>query len=59
MFDWIVSDTKQYFELFNFVDMFTNRMYMLYMNKLDLALNSLQWLICDKTKPNLIPLEIL
>ena len=23
-----------------------------YMNKLDLALNSLQWLICHKTKPN-------
>ena len=52
MFKWIVCDTLQYMELFNFLDshMFTNHIYLIYMYKLDLALNNLQWLICHKTK---------
>ena len=32
--------------------MFTNHIHLIYMNKLDWALNNLQWLICNKTKPN-------
>ena len=32
--------------------MFTNHIYLIYINKLDFALNNLQWLICHKTKPN-------
>ena len=32
--------------------MFINHIYLIYMNKSDLALNKLQWLICHKTKPN-------
>ena len=37
----------------------TNKMclqiiYLIYMNKEDLALNNLQWLICHKTQPNQI-----
>ena len=32
--------------------MLTNHMYLIYMYKLDLALNNLQWLICHKTRPN-------
>ena len=32
--------------------MFTNHIYLIYINKLDLALNNLQWFICHKTKPN-------
>ena len=32
--------------------MFTNNINLIYMNKLDLALNNLQWLICHKTKSN-------
>ena len=32
--------------------MFTNRMYLMFMYKLDLALNNLQWLIYHKTKLN-------
>ena len=31
--------------------MFTNHRYLIYMNKPDLVLNNLQWLICHKTKP--------
>ena len=31
---------------------FTNHIYLIYMYKLDLALNNLEWLICHKTKPN-------
>ena len=31
--------------------MFTDHIYLVYMNKPDLALNNLQWLICP-TKPN-------
>ena len=34
--------------------MFTNHIYLTYMNKPDLALNNLQWLICHKAKPNQI-----
>ena len=30
--------------------MFTNHIYLIYMNKPDLAFNNLQWLICHKTK---------
>ena len=26
--------------------------YLMYMDKMDLALNNLQWLICHKTQPN-------
>ena len=33
---------------------FTNRIYLIYMYKQDLALNNLQWLICHKTQPNQI-----
>ena len=32
--------------------MFTNHVHLIYMNKPDLALNNLQWLICHKTKLN-------
>ena len=32
--------------------MFTNHIYLIHMNKPDLALNNQQWLICHKTKPN-------
>ena len=32
--------------------MFTNHVYLIYRNKQDLALNNLQWLIYNKTKPN-------
>ena len=31
---------------------FTNHIYSIYMYKIDLALNNLQWLIFYKTKPN-------
>ena len=34
--------------------MFTNHIYLIRMYKQDLALNNLQWLICHKTKPNLM-----
>ena len=47
-----VSDTWQYLERFNLLDMFTTHIYLIYMNKPDLALNKLQCLICHKTKPN-------
>ena len=30
--------------------------YLIYMYERDLALNNIQWLICDKTKPNLTSL---
>ena len=33
-------------------NVFTNHIYSIFMNKEDLALNNLQWLICHKTKPN-------
>ena len=29
----------------------SNHIYLIYMNKEDLALNNLQWLICHKNKP--------
>ena len=32
--------------------MFTNNIYLIFGNKPDLALNNLQWLICQKTKQN-------
>ena len=31
--------------------MSTNHIYLIYMYKTDLALNNLQWLICQKTQP--------
>ena len=31
---------------------FINHENLIYMNKEDLALNNLQWLICHKTQPN-------
>ena len=34
--------------------MFTNDIYLIYMNKPDLAVNNLRWLICNKTKGNQI-----
>ena len=34
--------------------MFTNDIYLIDMNKSNLMLNNLQWLICYKTKPNLL-----
>ena len=34
--------------------MFTNHIYLIYMYKLDLVLNNLQWLICHKIKPTVI-----
>ena len=34
-----------------------NPIYLIYMYKTDLALNNLQWLICNITKPNQIRLE--
>ena len=37
MFDWIVSDTYQYLEPFNFVDLFTNHIYLMYVYKLHLS----------------------
>ena len=64
MFNWIVSDTLASVELFNCVvrmslvsfknvikkNVFTNPIYLIYMYKEDLALNSQQWLICHKSK---------
>ena len=44
----IHSNTWNYLSWF----MFTNNIYLIYMNKLNVALNNLQWLICHKTKPN-------
>ena len=35
-------------------NVFTNPIYLIYMYKEDLALNIQQWLICKKTKQNLI-----
>ena len=32
--------------------MFLNHIYLIYMNKADLALNNHQWLVCHKTKQN-------
>ena len=32
--------------------MFANHVYLIYMYKVDLALNNLQWLICHKIQPN-------
>ena len=32
--------------------MFTTHIYVIYMYKMDLALNNQQWLICHITKPN-------
>ena len=32
----------------------SNHIYLIYMYKEDLALNNLQWLICQKTQPNQI-----
>ena len=37
MFNWIVSDTYKYLELFNFVDMFIDYIYLIYMHEPDLA----------------------
>ena len=37
--------------------MFTNHIYLIYINKPGLALNNLQWLICHKTKPNQTPMK--
>ena len=45
MFNWIVCDTWQYLELFNFVDLCLQ----IYMYKPDLVLNNLQRLICHQT----------
>ena len=58
MFNWIVCElgTIKLCWL-----MFTNQIYIIYMNKSDLALNNLQWLICHKTnqtKPNQPPKKI-
>ena len=33
-------------------NVFTNPIYLIYMNKQDLTLNNQQWLICHKTQPN-------
>ena len=35
-------------------NVFTNTMYLIYINKKDLALNNFQWLICHKPQPNRI-----
>ena len=32
--------------------MYLEIIYLMYMNKKDLVLNNLKWLICHKTKPN-------
>ena len=55
MFNWFISDMQQYLELFNF-DLYLQiiYIYMIYMYKLDLVLNNLQWLICHKPQPNQI-----
>ena len=42
MFNWIVNDTLQYLELFNFVDLCLQIIYIINMKKPDLALNNLQ-----------------
>ena len=39
--------------------MFTNHINKIYMNKSDLALDNLQWLICHKTKPNQNPIYLI
>ena len=39
-------------ELFNFVDLSFQIIYLIYINKPDLALNNQKWLICHKNKPN-------
>ena len=36
------------------VDILNQIIYLIYMYKVDLALNNLQWLICLKTQPNQI-----
>ena len=52
MFNWIVSDTYQYLEVFNIVNLCSQNINIWYvMYKPDLALNNLQRLICRKTKP--------
>ena len=59
MFNWIVSDTKQYLESFKYLQKISlvlcknviNKMcYKSYIYNVDLALNNLKWLICYKTK---------
>ena len=52
MFNWTITDTKQYLELSNFVDLCLQITYLICVNKPNLALNNLQWLICNKNKPN-------
>ena len=58
MFNRIVSDTLEYFKLFNFLDFFLQIIYLIYMNKPELALDYLQWLMCHKTNPNQSNFEI-
>ena len=59
MFNWIICENIAMLgTIFNFADMFTNYIYLIYEYKPDLALNSLQWLIYDKTKPT-EPLNII
>ena len=49
MFNWIVSELGTIYLCWL---MFINHVYLIYMNKPDLALNNLQWLICHETKLN-------
>ena len=60
MFNWIVSDTEQYLEQFNFVNLCLQIIYILmYMYKSNLTLNKQQCLICYKSKPNQTIIHIL
>ena len=49
MFNWIVCELGPILVCWLGL---TNHIYLIYINKPDLALNNLQWLICHKTKTN-------
>ena len=40
-FNWIICNTPQYLKLFNFVDLCLQIIYLIYINKQDLAFNNL------------------